>query len=142
MKKFFLAIVAMVCTMSAFAQFPGGGQMPSAEEMATRQATTLKDSLQLNDETYKKVYDLYLNQTKEMQKMMQDMMNGGGQGAPSFDPQAMQERQKKQTEAFKAVLSEEQFKKYEEMQQNQRRRMMQQFGGGQGFGGGFGGPRQ
>ena len=94
----------------------------------------MKDSLQVNDEQYKKLYDLYLNQSKEMQKMMEDMQNGGGQ--PNFDMEAMQKRQKAQQDAIKAILTEEQWKKYDEMQQNMRRRM-QAMGGG--FGGGFGG---
>lgn len=132
MKKFILSLIAMVCTTFAFAQFPGG-QMPEfkPEDIATHMTDRLKDSLQINEDQYKKLYDINLKQANEMKTMMDKMMQGE---RPEFNREAMQKRQDEQNAAIKAVLTEEQYKKYDEMQKNLRRRMASMGGG---FGGGF-----
>ncbi len=131
MKKFFMAIALAFVSICASAQ--GFGQF-NPEDMAKRQATMLKDSCGINDEQYKKVLELYTAQSKEMQKQMQEaMQNGGGMGG--FDREAMQKRQDEFNKKLKAVLTEEQFKKYTIMQENQRKRMMQMMQNGGGFGG-------
>lgn len=135
MKKFFMAVAMALVSVCASAQ--GFGQF-NPEDMAKRQATTLKDSCGINDEQYKKVLELYTAQSKEMQKQMQEaMQNGGGMGA-GFDMEAMQKRQEAFNKKLKEVLTEEQFKKYTIMQENQRKRMQQMM---QNMGGGFGGQR-
>ena len=134
MKKFFMAVALALVSVCASAQGFGGGQF-NPEDMAKRQATMLKDSCSLDTAQYSKVLNLYVEQSKEMMKMMQDMQNGGGMGG--FDMGAMQKRQEDFDKKLKAVLTEEQFKKYQVMQENRRKRMQQMMQGG-GFGGGFG----
>lgn len=136
MKKFFMAIAMAFVSMCASAQGFGGQFNP--EDMAKRQATMLKDSCGINDEQYKKVLNLYVEQSKEMQKQMQEAMQNGGGGMGGFDREAMQKRQEAFNKKLKEVLTEEQFKKYTIMQENQRKRMMQMM---QNMGGGFGGQR-
>ena len=96
MKKFILSLVAMVCTTFAFAQFPGG-QMPEfkPEDIATHMTDRLKDSLQINEDQYKKLYDINLKQANEMKTMMDKMMQGE---RPEFNREAMQKRQDERME--------------------------------------------
>ncbi len=122
-----LAFVSICASAQGFGQF-------NPEDMAKRQATTLKDSCQLNEEQYKKVLALYTEQSQEMMKQMQ---NGGGMGMGGFDMEAMQKRQEAFNKKLKEVLTEEQYKRYTVMQENQRKRMMQMMQNGGGFGGGM-----
>ncbi len=101
------------------------------EEMAKHMTDRLKDSLQVNEDQYKKLYDINLKQANEMQEMMDKIMQGE---QPQFDREAMQKRQEEQNAAIKAILTEDQYKRYEEMQANLRKRMASMGGG---FGGGF-----
>ena len=59
-------------------------------------------------------------------------MQAGGD-RPQFDREGMQKRQDAQREALKAILTPEQFEKYEKAEAERRSRR------GGGFGGGFGG---
>ena len=120
-----------VVSLSSFAQFGGGQfQMPKPEEMATRRADQVKEQVkdagQLTDEQYKKVYDLYLKQSKDMQAKMSE---GGGMGG--FNMEEMQKQQEATNKALKEILSEEQFKAYQKAQEE----MMKRFQQGGGFGG-------
>ena len=138
MKKIILTLMLAVVSLSSFAQFGGGQfQMPKPEEMATRRADQIKEQVkdagQLTDEQYKKVYDLYLKQSKDMQAKMSE--GGGGFGA--FNMEDMQKQQEATTAALKEILTEEQYAAYEKAQQERRQRM----GQGGGFGGGQGGGR-
>ena len=148
MKKIILTLMLAVVSLSSFAQFGGGQfQMPKPEEMATRRADQVKEQVkdagQLTDEQYKKVYDLYLKQSKDMQAKMSE---GGGMGG--FNMEEMQKQQEATNKALKEILTAEQFAAYEKAQQERRQRGGG-FGGGRpggqgGQGGGFGGgrPRQ
>ena len=135
MKRIITALVALVCTTCAFAQFPGG-QMPEfkPEDMAARQADRIMETCGIDSVQYKKVLDIFLQGAKEQQEMMKKMQAGE---QPNFDPESFQKRREAQTKALKEILTEEQYKKYDEEQQKMRERMMQ----GGGFGG-FGGPQQ
>jgi Spy/CpxP family protein refolding chaperone len=122
MKKNFFrtAIMSLVlaCGVSvANAQMPGGGQMPSPEEMAKFQADQMKQTVNLSDDQYNKVVVVYKEGSEKMQKAFQE----GGQ--PDF--RAMMEEQNKK---LKEILTPEQFKKWDEHQQEMRRNM-----GGGGF---------
>ena len=121
-----MAVALALVSVCASAQGFGGGQF-NPEDMAKRQATMLKDSCSLDTAQYSKVLNLYVEQSKEMMKMMQDMQNGGGMGG--FDMGAMQKRQEDFDKKLKAVLTEEQFKKYQMMQENRRKRMQQMMQG-------------
>ena len=133
MKKIILTLMLAVVSLSSFAQFGGGQfQMPKPEEMATRRADQIKEQVkdagQLTDEQYKKVYDLYLKQSKDMQAKM----NEGGGGFGAFNMEDMQKQQEATNKALKESLSEEQFKAYQKAQEEMMKRFQQ---GGGGFGG-------
>lgn len=132
MKKIILTLMLAVVSLSSFAQFGGGQfQMPKPEEMATRRADQVKEQVkdagQLTDEQYKKVYDLYLQQSKDMMAKMSE--GGGGMGA--FNMEDMQKQQEATNKALKEILSEDQFKAYQKAQEE----MMKRFQQGGGFGG-------
>ena len=132
MKKIILTLMMAVVSLSSFAQFGGGQfQMPKPEEMATRRADQIKEQVkdagQLTDEQYKKVYDLYLKQSKDMQAKMSE----GGGGFGSFNMEEMQKQQEATNKALKEILTEEQFKAYQKAQEE----MMKRFQQGGGFGG-------
>jgi len=121
MRKLLIGLAALIMTTSAFAQ--GFGQF-NPEDIAKMQADRIKEVCKVDDAQYKKIVDYMVKDTKEM---TEQMSQGGGFGA--FDMEAMQKRMKAQTDFLKSVLTEDQFKLYEEDQ----RKMMEQFGGG-GFG--------
>ena len=132
MKKIILTLMLAVVSLSSFAQFGGGQfQMPKPEEMATRRADQIKEQVKdagaLSDEQYKKVYDLYLKQSKDMQAKMGE----GGGGFGGFNMEEMQKQQEATNKALKEILSEEQFKAYQKAQEE----MMKRFQQGGGFGG-------
>lgn len=118
MKKILFALVAMMVTLSAFAQGPQRGERREfkPEEMATRQADRIKQACNIDDKQYDKLYNLFLNQSKEMQKQMQ-----AGQGQ-RMSREEMQKRFEEREKAIKAILTDEQVKAYDKMQQEQRQR--------------------
>ncbi len=146
MKKLSIVLSLLMVATISFAQapggqgFPGGGQMNfNPEDMAKRQAERLQQQLELNKTQYDSLYVFFLAQSKEQQKQ-REQMRQGGQQPQQMDREAMMERFQKQREAqeakLKTILTEAQFKKYQEQQAQQRAN----FGGGQGFpGGGQGG---
>jgi periplasmic protein CpxP/Spy len=113
---------------------PGGGMGgpgnfdPAA--FVDRQMEELKEGLELSDDQEKQVREIITAGFETMRKSREEMMDGGG------DREAMREKMQKmreeQNEKIKAVLSEEQFTKYEQIQKERRERMRQ----GGGFGGG------
>lgn len=139
-----IAICAMlVCGAFAANAQPGGfgGQQMDPSEMAKMRADRMKETLNLTNDQYTKVLDLYKKENEEMMRMFQQ--NQGG-GQPDFS--AMQKRREAQTAELKKILTEDQFKKYEEQQAQMRGGMGgpgQGGPGGRGQGGpGQGGPRQ
>ena len=140
MKKLILMLLVATMSVTAFAQ--GQFRRMEPKEQATRRADQLKETCGINDEQYKKVYDLYFQQAQETDSIFKAMQNGGGQ--PQFDREAFQKRQEAQRAAIKAILTPEQFEKYEKAEAERRSRRGGfgggGFGGG-GFGGGFGGGR-
>lgn len=144
MKKLSIVLSLLMVATISFAQAPGGqrpgGQMNfNPEDMAKRQAERLQQQLELSKVQYDSLYVFFLAQSKEQQKQ-REQMRQGGQQPQQMDREAMMERFQKQREAqeakLKTILTEAQFKKYQEQQAQQRAN----FGGGQGFpGGGQGG---
>ncbi|MDO4818924.1 MAG: hypothetical protein Q3994_00930 [Prevotella sp.] len=118
MKKLFFAIVAMIFCLNISAQ--GFGQMPQPEEIAKMQAENMKQNYGIDDKQYDAVYKLYLKDVKEMMKEFQNMQ-GGDMNEMMGKVQARMEAMKK---SLKEILTEEQFKKYEEDLKNNP------FGGG------------
>lgn len=139
MKKLLLAAVALMFSVSMFAQQPQRGERREfkPEEMATRMADGMKKELNLNDEQYKSVYNLYLKRGEEM-KARRDK----GQQGQQVNREARREEMKKNQEAMNAelkkILTAEQYTKYEEILKKQQQRQRQ--GGPRGGQGGAGRP--
>lgn len=127
MKKILFTLILALVTLGANAQGFGGQRQMNPEDMAKRQAERIKETCGINEDQYKKIYDFYLAQSKQQIAMMDSIRNaGGGQGGfPRMNREDMEKRQKAQTEAIKAILTEEQFAKYEEMQKQMRERFGQ-----------------
>ena len=104
------------------------------EEMAKMRAERMKETLKLTDDQYTKIVALYNKENEEMQKEMQ---NGQQGGQPDFS--AMQKRREAQNAELKKILTEAQYKQYEEQEQQMGGRRGQ---GGPGQGGPQGGQRQ
>ena len=122
MKKFLFTIVALLLSASTFSQQPQRREF-KPEEMATRMADGMKKELNLNDEQYKSVYNLYLKRGEERNARREK-----GQQSQQVDREARREEMKKSQEALNAelqrILTSEQYSQYEEMlkkQQQQRR---------------------
>lgn len=129
MKKTILSLLVTLFAVVANAQGFGGPMNP--EDMAKFQTERVKEACTLNDDQYKAIYDIYLEQSKKMQEQMQSAQQGGN-GMPRFDREAMKKQREEMNAKIKTILTEEQYAKYEEMQKQQRQR----FGGGR-----HGGPR-
>ncbi len=148
MKKLFFALVALFVTMTASAQFQGGGmRQMNPEDMAKRQADQIKETCKVNDDQYKKLYDYFLGESKiqvaRMDSIRKAMQEGGQQAQgqrQGFNREDTQKRQEAQLKVLKGILTEEQMAAYTKAQEERRARMGQRQGGqggpGQGFGGG------
>ena len=136
MKKIILTLMAVMISIVSFAQQPGGQRREfKPEDTAKRRADQIKESAKINDEQYKKVYDLFLKQAKYQQAKMKEAQQSGGR--PQFNREEMQKQQEATTKALKGILTAEQYKAYEKAQQERRQRFGQ--GGQGGFGPGQGG---
>ena len=136
MKKVLFAALALVFSMSIFAQGPRREFKP--EEMATRQADHMKKGLDLNEKQYQEVYNLYLKRAEEMKTKFANR-----QEAPQMSREARREEMKKQQEAWdasmKQILNKKQYAKYQEMKQKEQER--RKHGGPRGPHGGPRGPQ-
>ena len=119
MKKVLFAALALLFSMSIFAQGPRREFKP--EEMATRQADHMKKGLDLNEKQYQEVYNLYLKRAEEMKTKFANR-----QEAPQMSREARREEMKKQQEAWdasmKQILNKKQYAKYQEMKQKEQER--------------------
>lgn len=99
----FMAVVAM-------AQPPQGGQF-SPEDMAKSQTEQMTKDLKLNEQQVEKVSAL---NTKYMENMQSIFQNAGG------DREQMREKMEafrtERNDELKKILTEEQFKKYQELE--------------------------
>lgn len=131
MKRFILAAIVLLTTVCANAQQQRREFTP--ESQATRQATQIKEACNINDEQYKALYNLFLEQANKMRAQMDSLRAAGGNagGRPQFNREEWQKRQDEQTAKIKAILTAEQIPAYEEMLKKQRERR-----------GGMGGPRR
>ncbi len=139
MKKLLLAAVALMFSVSMFAQQPQRGERREfkPEEMATRMADGMKKELNLNDEQYKSVYNLYLKRGEEM-KARRDKGQQGQQVSREARREEMKKNQEAMNAELKKILTAEQYTKYEEMLKKQQQRQRQ--GGPRGGQGGAGRP--
>ena len=130
MKKLILTLVVATLAVTAFAQQRPRGQLRQMDpkEQATRRADRLKETCGINDDQYKKAYDLFFQQAVETDSIFKAMQASGDR--PQFDREAFQKRQEEQRAAIKAILTDEQFEKYEKSEAERRSRRGG-FGGGQ-----------
>lgn len=96
-----------------------------------RQMEELKEGLDLSDDQEKQVREILTEGSETMRKAREGMQDGGGDRDAMREK--MQQMREEQSEKIKAVLTEDQFTKYEQIQAERRERMRQ--------GGGFGGDR-
>lgn len=135
----FLAVVAISCDklqrnkqQQEQPQMGPGGMGGNFDPAAfvDRQMEELKESLQLTDEQEKQVREIIVAGFETMRDAREGMQDGNG------DFEAMREKmqamREEQNQKIKAVLSEEQFAKYEQIQAERRERMRQNGFGGQG----------
>jgi len=108
----------------------GSGNFDPAA-IVDRQMEELKEGLDLSDDQEKQVREIITAGMETMRKAREGMQEGGDRDAMR---EKMQQMREEQNEKIKAVLSAEQFTKYEKIQEERRERMRQ-------GGGGQGGPR-
>ncbi|MFV0467490.1 MAG: hypothetical protein ACK5MK_01040 [Dysgonomonas sp.] len=113
MKKVVLLLTVMFAVVTLSAQ---QGQRATPEERAKRQTEALVEKLGLTKEQKEKVYDIYL---KSAQSMPQ---RGEGVDREKMREQ-FQKTQKERDEAIKALLTDEQQKKYDELQKEMQEQM-------------------
>ncbi|MDO4802272.1 MAG: hypothetical protein Q4A15_08910 [Prevotellaceae bacterium] len=113
MKKFLMAIIALVMASGAFAQ--DFGQF-NPEDMAKFQAQHISEICKTDTAQTRKITEFLVKSTKELMASMQ-----GG-----FDMDGFRKHQEAQDKFLKEVLTEEQFKVYAD----DMKKMMEQFQGG------------
>lgn len=105
-KKIFAAVMAlcMMAGTSVFAQqpmkAPMGKERPTAEQMAERKTQRMTQKLNLTQEQSKKLYDLNLQEVKQMQSMREQMRAA----------------RQAQDARMKELLTPEQYAQWQEMQ--------------------------
>lgn len=130
MKKLGILFIIMlaVSTMSMAQGFGGGGQQMTPEERAKRTTDQIKEAVGLNADQEKKVYDLQIEQGKQMTKMREEMQASGG------DFSSMREKmttmRAEQDKKLKAILTADQWTKYEKWQEERRSQRGGPGGGG------------
>ena len=111
-------VFAVLLTCGAWAQ--GQRREFNSADMAQRRTENLEKQLDLDSIQSKKVYALYLAQADSMKVRMEKMFQGGQQGGQRMemtDEQraAMKAEQDTFNTKMKAILTEEQYVKYEKL---------------------------
>jgi protein CpxP len=112
---------------------PGGGMRPGTfdpEAFADRQVEQMKEELDLTNDQSDQMHDIMMEGIENMQQMREEMQDQGG-GFEGMREQ-MRKMREDQDQKIKAILSDEQWEKYEVFQEEMRSRRRQ---------GGFGGQR-
>lgn len=126
MKKIFLALMAAVICTGAFAQGPQGGQRRefNPEDFAKRQAERIQQTTGADAKQTDALYNFFLRQMKNMPRPQ--MQGQQGQRPSEEEMQArraeMEKRQQAQNDSIRAILTADQFAKYEEAQKEWRQR--------------------
>lgn len=136
MKKLFILLVVSAMCVASYSQErvrSSRMQRMNPTEQATAMATRIKEKCQLSDEQYTKVYELYLAQAtankarRDSIQAAREQMDAqsGATEQNQRGPHPNRDNMRKQNEAFnasiKAILTDEQFKIYQEMQEVQKR---------------------
>ncbi|RPD39386.1 hypothetical protein [Chitinophaga barathri] len=128
MKKQILFVLAflLAVNVAAFAQQGGGnGQGRSVEERVKQTLERLTTELQLNKEQVTKLDTVFTHSYKEMQKKREEAQAGGGR----MDREAFQKLNEERDVKVKAILTDDQFKKYKEQMEAMRQRRANGGGG-------------
>ena len=120
MKKVIFVVAAVALTASLGMAQPGGGQRMSREErqkiMKERYAELCK-MLELSDEAAVKVDSINLRYDKQLMELMSSRSRGGDREAMRSK---MQDIQKARTAEVKALMNDEQAKKYDKWLEEER----------------------
>lgn len=125
MKKICLALMAALMTVSVSAQ----RREFKPEEMATRQATSIKETCSTTDEQYDALYKLFLDSANKMKAQRDSIAAAGGDFRQGSDRETWRKRQEQQNAAIKAILTEEQWAAYQKANEERRQRMGQRGNG-------------
>lgn len=125
MQKLIVLFAAiLICGASAFAQ-PGGGNRGGGGQRLMEMFQQMKDSLQLTSAQEDSVKAIYMENAPKQREIMQNQDLSREQKR-----EAMRAVTEARNKRLKAVLSEDQMKKFLEMEERRRNRM----GGGRGQG--------
>ena len=109
--SFFASLTLLMFALPAVAQPGGGGRDMDPEARAEQQAKRMQQDLELSDEQYQEVKAINLMAAKDMQETRQN--NEGDREAMRA---AMQQIRTETEAQFQAILSPEQWTKFETMQ--------------------------
>lgn len=117
MKKLLLIFVAFATALTMNAQ-PGGQGRPqqrmTAEQMAQRNLEQMQKVITLNEQQAKDVYNLYLEQAKEREKMRAEGMR------PQGNREDFMKSMQAQEEKLKKIIGEENYKIWQEKRPQRR----------------------
>jgi len=117
MKKLLLIFVAFATALTMNAQ-PGGQGRPqqrmTAEQMAQRNLEEIQKVITLNEQQAKDVYNLYLEQAKEREKMRAEGMR------PQGNREDFMKSMQAQEEKLKKIIGEENYKIWQEKRPQRR----------------------
>jgi len=116
MKKIGFLMIALF--LGAMVSFGQNWQNSTPEEMAKRQTEQIKEKCGLDKAQEKKVYDLNLENSKQMAKMRSDMQGGGGPNEGMREK--MTKMREDQNKEMKKILSADQYVKYEKYLEERR----------------------
>lgn len=115
-KSGILLMSLMLMAVIGFAQ-PGQRNM-NPEESAKRQTEQIKEAVGLDAKQEKQVYELNLETAKKTNAMFEGMQGGGFEGMREKMTEVRAEQDKK----MKAILTADQWKKYEKYQADRQSR--------------------
>lgn len=107
-------------SLSSIAQQRGGGERPSAEQRATRMTEKMAEELSLTNDQKKQILAINLEHAKkrDQDRVAQEKENE----ARRAEMDARKAEMKKQDELIKAILTDEQRTKWEEIKLSQKDR--------------------
>ena len=106
--------LCLLAGTSAFAQdrrAPRTKERPTAEQMAQRKTDRMVEKLNLNEDQSKQLYELNLQEVKDMQAQHERM-----RAARKAQAEQMRAYRKAQAEKMKGILTPEQFEQWKQMQ--------------------------
>jgi len=103
-------MLSLILNINLMAQGPGGGQMPSVEDMVKRTMDGIKKNLTLNDDETASIETIFTDFFTEM-----DAMHQGGERP---DRSKMEKLEASRDKKVKEVLSKENYQAYSKFMEN------------------------